>query len=140
MQGLPEPVVAFVVAYIDSVDQLEVLLLLWRNAERSWSAAETSTELRTSDLAAGLTLEHLRDQGLAESDAAPVPRFRFPAENQMLRSQLEQVASTYQERRVAMITLIYTKPEAAGPDPVRLFADAFKLTSKGSGKKDGKHG
>lgn len=135
MNGIPDTIASFIMASIESVDQLEVLLLLWRHPEQYWTATATSTELRTSDLGAQLTLEHLRSKKLVEVDAANPPGYRFPSTNFALCELVDALSRCYAERRVAIITLIYSKP---GPDkdPVQIFAEAFRLIHR----KDGKNG
>src|ERR1044072_2981542 len=61
--GIPEDVAAFLQSDIESVRQLEALLLL-RAQRRSWSARDVSTELRSGVAWSEQQLEGLRAKGL----------------------------------------------------------------------------
>ena len=127
MNGLPQDVADFIVANIDSVGQLEVLLLLFQNRNKSWGYRSVSAELRTSDMAAHMTLAHLHQRRLVEANGASPPEYRFPDGRPDLEAIARALAQAYQDRRVTVISSIYSKPERPTRDPVRLFADSFKL-------------
>lgn len=125
--GIPSDVERFVTTFVDSVTQLEVLLLLRRSTPREWTPAQVASELRIDVTQA---TDHLTDF-LHDSliDTAPHPReaayrFRGGGEFDGTISELDRV---YRERSVALITLIFSKPS----QHLQLFADAFKL---GKGK------
>jgi hypothetical protein len=133
-EPLPDEVRRFVHDHIDSVERLEVLLLLHRHP-RVWRAGEVSNERRSSDPAANFHLRGLSESGLliAEADG-----FRIHGDPKLART-LDLVAQTFRERQVSVITFIYTKPDKhsaaqAPSDPLRAFVDAFRI--KGD-KKDG---
>jgi hypothetical protein len=119
----PEDVKRFVVEHIDSVEQLEVLLLLRADPSREWDAAAVSHALCTSPESVAKRLAGLRTRGLLAGGEGDGGRYRYgpaTAEHDRLAGAL---AEAYRERRVAVITLIYSKPA----DQVQAFADAFKL-------------
>jgi hypothetical protein len=133
--GIPDDVQRFLVENIDSIAQLEVFLLLWVHRARRWTAQEISTELRSSVVAAQLALESLHAKKLLDIEAGAPSRYRFAASGARLDQLAVAVDHVYQERRLAVISLIYAKPEPPrAPDPVRDFADAFKLKK---GTRDG---
>lgn len=112
----------FVVDHISSVAQLEVLLLLHSAPTRTWTASEVNTMLYTS---VPLCAEHLADlqkRGLLAA-VGPEARFQYQPRTPDLSATVEALARAYAERRVALITLIYSKPV----DSARSFADAFRL-------------
>jgi hypothetical protein len=49
--------------------------------------------------------------------------YRYHPSSPRLRDEVNALAAAYRQNRVAVINLIYNQP----PDPVRSFADAFKL-------------
>ena len=51
------------------------------------------------------------------------PRYRYEPKSKELESAVDEVSKLYQQRRVTIINLIYSKPV----DHVRSFADAFKF-------------
>jgi hypothetical protein len=122
-EGIPTDVARFIAENIHSVEQLEVLLLLRGAATQAWSAAGVARELRIAEASASDRLEDLRARGLlARSDEAEAT-YRFAPADASKSRLVDALAETYATRRVSVITLIFSKPS----DPVRLFADAFKI-------------
>jgi hypothetical protein len=120
----PEEVRRFILETINSVEQLEVLLLLRREAEQDWSAAAVGQALSTSTAAAGMRLTDLTSRGfLAATSAGSETTYRYASVAPERERLVDLLATTYAERRVAVISLIYSKPN----DQVRAFADAFRL-------------
>jgi hypothetical protein len=68
-------------------------------------------------------LEQLVEMGLATSNGSADPAYRYAPSRPALAAQVDALAQAYRAGRVAVINLIYNKP----PDPLRSFADAFKL-------------
>jgi hypothetical protein len=121
--GLPEAVRRFIVDHIDSVEQLEILLLLYQQQGRTWSAEAVARELRIAAISAGERLEDLVRTGLlAREDGDPV-EYRYTPGNSTLDAAVGGLATAYSERRVTVINLIFSKPV----DRIRTFADAFRL-------------
>lgn len=117
----------FIVDHIASVEMLNVLLMLFLQPDRTWTADEMGRDSRTSVVSANLQLEALTAHGLAE--ALPGTPARYRAQPRFAEV-VAAVRHTFAERRVAVITLIYSRPEDGGSDttdPVHAFADAFKL-------------
>lgn len=110
-----------IVDLIDSVEQLEVLLLLHRSAPRAMAASEVANELRIEAGSAERRMENLVENGLLEKDGAG---FVYRANNPR-DGQVRSLADAYRERRVSVITLIFSKPQKT--DPARALADAFKF-------------
>jgi hypothetical protein len=119
----PADIKQFISANIKSVADLEVMLLLREHRDRAWTAAEVSQKLATSKEMATIQLHRLCERDLLIlSGAPPHELFQFqPAGN--LEAKVESLACLYRERRVSVITAIYTDPV----DNVRTFADSFRL-------------
>jgi hypothetical protein len=124
--GLPPDVEAFIVRHIDSVEQLEVLLLLQASAGRVWTAEEVAQALYSTPASVSRRLEKLRGGELLAAESGSAYRYR-PATPE-LDQGVVRLAETYRERRVAVITLIASRPM----DNVRAFSDAFRLGRKES--------
>jgi hypothetical protein len=121
--GLPEAVRRFIADHIDSVEELEILLLLYNQQGRSWSAEAVARELRIAATSAGERLEDLvHDTILVRVDGDPVEH-RYAPGNAVLDEAVGGLATAYSERRVTVINLIFSKPV----DKIRTFADAFRL-------------
>ncbi len=117
--GLPPDVQRFLAQHIDSVEQLEVLLLLQRTAPRDWSSAEVAAELRVAALSVETRLDGLQARGFATR-----AQDRYHYEQATGTAEvLRRVADAYRERRVAVISYIFNKPD----NNLRALADAFKV-------------
>lgn len=117
---LPDDVQRFIVDHINSVEQLEALLLVRSHPTRSWTTEEVSHALYTPVAAAQMRLSDLQARGLlsAEGDG-----WRYNSASAERDQLVGELARLYRERRVTVITLIYSKPQRQ----VQAFADAFKL-------------
>ena len=112
----------FVAEKIHSVAQLETLLLLLGEPQKSWTAAEASRALYISpEMAAGLLAE-LAARGLVSASSEGAYRYG-PTAEQMDRC-VRQLAELYASRRVSIISLIHSSPV----DKLRSFADAFRIS------------
>lgn len=124
--ALTQRVQRFLMAHIDSIEKLEVLLLLRARAEREWTCAEVALELRIAEASAAARLEALTASGLLVGDGGQPERYRYnPISSEDVRS-IAELASAYAERRVSVITFIFTKPQSH----VQGFADAFLLKKR----------
>lgn len=125
MSGIPDDVRAFIQAHIDSVEQLEVLLLLRRESTRAWTGDEVARELRINPISTGSRLSNLHQRTLLAEEAG---RYRYAPRHPELDRAVSGLARAYAEMRVSVINLIFSKPV----DALSTFADAFKL--RGGGK------
>ncbi|PTL84455.1 hypothetical protein [Vitiosangium sp. GDMCC 1.1324] len=123
---LPEGVQRLIAEHIDSVEQLEILLLLARHPERTWNAETVARELRISALSAGDRLEDLARDALLASTEGSAEEYRYAPRSPMQDESVRGLATAYVERRVTVINLIFSKPV----DKIRTFADAFRLRKK----------
>jgi hypothetical protein len=121
--GLPESVKRFVLTHFHSVDQLEVLLHLYRHRDREWTAEQVSADLRTNPPVAVSRLADLHARGFLArrvDDKELVYRFLAP---ERYAVDVEHLAQFYGSHRVRIIELIYSRPAEA----IRWFADAFRI-------------
>ena len=125
-EGVPPFVRAFITEHIDSVMQLELLLLLEGQPQRRWTAAELAQELRVDPAWVEPQLRRMAGVGLletAEPQGGAVVTHRFAPRTPELRDAAAGLAAAYADRRVTVISLIFSKPT----DTLRTFADAFRL-------------
>jgi hypothetical protein len=125
-QAIPDEVRALIEQHISSVAQLEVLLLFFRTSPRTWDAAEVARELRIDAGSAGGLVTDLSARGFLGPDQAAPGRHRYAPSSPSLSSAVPALETCYRERRVAVITQIFAKP----PEPLRQFAEAFRLKKK----------
>ena len=118
---LPSEVRAFVVRHLTSGAQLQVLLLLHGHQDRSWAAAAVGRELRIDLEQAAWVLSRLAADGLLAGDEKS--GYRFEARVRRKAHAVDRLAALYPTYRVAIISLIFSKPSGAMSD----FSDAFRL-------------
>lgn len=111
--------------HLDSVAKLEVFVLLGRD-DRAWSPEALALELRSSPEGAAQILEELAGRGLAERHHEGY----VIAAALDIRAAARDLGQLYATRRLSVINRIY-QPVKRPADPVRSFAEAFRL------KKDG---
>jgi hypothetical protein len=124
--ALSQRVQRFLMTHIDSIEKLEVLLLLRAQTEREWTASAVALELRITEASASARLEDLTAGRLLVKHDGTREVYRYsPASSDDVRS-IAELAAAYSERRVSVITFIFSRPQAR----VRGFADAFLFTKK----------
>jgi hypothetical protein len=116
---------AFIAGHVDSVLQLELLLLLAvpAHAAREWSAADLAHELRIDPAWVEGQLKAMGAQGLLDASTGPPPTYRYHPRTAELGQAVSDLAQAYADRRVTVIGLIFAKPT----DKLRTFADAFRI-------------
>jgi hypothetical protein len=121
--ALPPQVQRFIATHIDSIEKLEVLLLLRTRADRDWSARDVSQELRITESSATARLEDLTARRLLVKAAGSASSYRYHPASPEDEQDVSELQATYSTRRVSVISFIFSKPL----DKVRGFADAFRL-------------
>jgi len=118
--GISDELLGFIARFIHSVEQIEILCIFARAPAKTWTEEEVFKEIQSSrtSVAANLGLFCGR---LLHFDAPT--GYRFSPESPDLGRLALELVKTYHERRVTVINAIYREPV----DPIRDFADAFKL-------------
>lgn len=117
---------------LDSVTQLDVLLLLYGSRQRTWSPEEVASELRIGAQWAGQYLRVLCDRGLIASEASG---YRYDSRPE-LEAPMQELTRLYRTHPVGIIAAIY-RPNKQLED----FADAFRIRrSSGGDEKGTSHG
>lgn len=121
-EPIPENVRRFIFEHIDSVESLEILILLHGQPTEELTPAEVSRRLYTSVESARTRLGQLQRAKLLVSISTEPTKYRFNAASPeaLVVGELEKL---YKSRRVSIISFIYSKPT----DPLRAFSDAFRL-------------
>jgi hypothetical protein len=115
---VPGDVRDYILNHIDSIAQLEALLLLRAHPGESWDVVKMARRLYISEPEVSDALGRLITNGIVsfEQDAfsyRPAPESR---------DLIERVAATYQRHLIPVTNLIHSKPSR-----IRQFADAFKF-------------
>jgi hypothetical protein len=112
----------FLAQHIESVVQLEVLLLLHAQPDRGLTPQQVGTELRIDAAGATEQLAKLCTAGLLSCTTDPSPIYRLQTSPAIIDT-VAALAQVYNDRRVTIISLIYSKPV----DKIRIFTDAFRI-------------
>ena len=121
----------FVRKHINSVHQLELLLLLKRYQDRAWTANELARELYTSAPAVEQNLQFFVERRLAQQapvSKGDIPSYQYRGDD----SDADVVAlmDAYKHYRVRVIDAIFS----VSSDGLKDFSDAFRLKRPEEGK------
>jgi hypothetical protein len=113
----------FIRERLPSLEQIEIVLLLRRDAARAWTAPEVAGNLNTPPESTAMRLFLLASNGVIVFDSSSgLPRYRYVAS--MPEDVMVELESAYDDQRDALVALT---GGTTAPDPLRSFADAFKL-------------
>ena len=119
---VPHEVQRLIAAHIDSVAQLEALLVVRAVPDKRWTAGDVARALVTRPEHAGSLLGSLAGAGmLAMEDET----YRYAPADRKLAGGIDALAEAYATRRPTVIGLIFTP--RAGDDDVTALADAFRF-------------
>ena len=122
--GFSIEVQQFIQRHIDSLAKLEMLLLLRADPARQWDVRDIAKALYYSaHEVCEDQLGTLARAGLVACTPPPETRYQYGPASAELERLVGELAGAYQERRVAVITEIYSKPM----HKIEVFADAFRL-------------
>lgn len=125
---LPPEIAREVDQYVDSLECLEVLLLMYRDGERVWSVDQIASELRIKSSTAARHLARMASLGLLEAEN-PSGDFRFHPKDQARATGARVIVEAYATRRIALINHIASRALSR----IRSLADAFRVW-KGKGE------
>lgn len=120
---IPDNVLQFVSERIDTVPQMEALLLLWENQTRAWDEDEIGARIYVTPDAASEIMRTLERRQLILAEGANPLRYRYNPAWDRTGDLMAQVATEYRRHLVEMATFIHSK----APSSVREFARAFDL-------------
>ena len=121
---IPARVLQFLAERIDTVPQLEALLLLWENPQRLWSEEELAARIYVGRQAAATILQQLqRHQLVVTGEPASTVRYRYNPQWEDTGELMAEVAASYRLHLVPVATFIHSRASTA----VREFARAFDL-------------
>lgn len=112
--------------YLESMEQVEVLLLLARNAPRTWSVSDVASELRWPARAAQQCLESLAGPLVRRVGSGTAGGTYEYAPAATDRESVTTLMRLYDTRPLLLGRLIYDRP----PTVARSFADAFRIRRK----------
>jgi hypothetical protein len=120
---IPNDVKQFILERIDSIAQLEALLLLRGSPNEEWGAQKVAKRLYISEQEATSLLARLGAEGLIAFSNDKPPLCRYQPDSDDLAQVVDRLAETYTKHLVPVTNLVHSKPRTR----VREFADAFNL-------------
>lgn len=126
MPILPRHIERFLEDHIASVDQLELLVLLFNSPQTAWTAAAAGQIVHCPTQKAETYLQALAGQGFLAAGDAPGGSYRYDPRDSARDQAVRDMVDFYRERPVSVIRRVY-EPRV---DKVQAFADAFKLGKK----------
>ncbi|HEY1235620.1 MAG TPA: hypothetical protein VGH22_19730 [Candidatus Binatia bacterium] len=120
---IPDDVARFIIEKIDSVAQIEALLLLRDNCQQQWDVAAVAKRLYIDDEQAAEILARLEENQVLASKRGERLCYRYQPRSTALNQILDRVAEIYSKHLVPVTNLIHSKPKSR----VQEFADAFKF-------------
>lgn len=124
-EGAPsrEQIDRFLVEHIDTVPQLEALLLVWNRRPKKWYCSEIAKALYIPlDLAKDV-IRHLIDHGLLAKAEGGADAFEMQTASEEINWLVAGMDATYRRELVRVSNLIHEKASRA----VRDFASAFRF-------------
>ena len=122
-ETITREIASFLADHIDSVVELEALLLLYSNPEKSWTASEIARELRIDPSWPRTELQRLCARNVLSCAPGNEPVYRYAPRDPAIDQAVGALAKAYEDRRVTIIGLIFSKPV----DKLKTFADAFRI-------------
>lgn len=113
----------FIVEEIDSVPQLEALLLFWNNRPKVWSSESMAKLLYVSPEVAREILRNLVQRRLITEIQEPRDHFVLNADTREMQDLLASVDAIYRRELVRISNMIHSKASRG----VRDFANAFRF-------------
>lgn len=119
----PAKIYQFLREHIRTIAQLELLLLVHRSPEKSWTVEEIAKQLYIPSSFAASILESLRKSGLVAMKDDNQQEYRFMPKSAELGQIVDELETLYRERPVATIHAIHS----TSMDTLQNFADAFRI-------------
>lgn len=121
--GISERVKHFIFEYIDSVEQLDVLLFIRLNKDKTWNCDNIAHEIRSSSKSVSTRLQALEQTGFLEKDPQNTQLFKYKMGSADTEATLDDLAEIYKLKKQKVLELIFSPLKKS-----RHFANAFKVT------------
>jgi len=120
---IPDDVRTFLLQHIDSIAQLEALLLLRADPTCTWSAETIAKRLYIATQEAVVVLEHLASHSFLTMPQDLPGSYQYHPASSAVARMVDQIAALYAKYLIPVTHIIHSKPRTR----VQEFADAFKL-------------
>jgi hypothetical protein len=119
----PDDVTAFLLTHIDSIAQLEALLLLRAEPRRAWNPEALAKRLYIAPQETAAVLDRLCTAGLVVCSDPVLHEYQYHPQSHALAQLVDHVAELYARYLIPVTQLIHAKRQTS----IQEFADAFKL-------------
>jgi hypothetical protein len=123
-ESIPADIRQFVLRYIDSISEMEALVMLAKSPDTWWTVEEVATRLYVSSEDAGAVMGRLAGHGIAKLGADG--RHRYARLHEDDAATVERLTQMYATQLIPITNLIHSKRGSR----IQEFADAFRLRSK----------
>ncbi|MGZ8433374.1 MAG: hypothetical protein ACXW6T_03185 [Candidatus Binatia bacterium] len=122
-KAIPEEIEQFILERIDSVAEMEAVLLLRSNPAILWSSESLAKRLYIAEEQTVKILDHLCTEGFLTTSSSEHQSYRYHPKSLELQQSVDRVAEVYKKHLVPVSNLIHSKPRVR----IQEFADAFRL-------------
>lgn len=120
---IPDDIHEFILQHLNSIAELEALLLLWRDSGQDWDVASLARRLYISEAETCHVIQQLRAQNLVEENNG---FYRYWRSSEALGMIVDRLAQLYTTHLIPITNLIHSK----APRRIQKFADAFDLRKR----------
>jgi hypothetical protein len=118
-EPIPDDVRDFILRHIDSIAQIEALLLLRDNPTKIWDIPAATKRLYISNQEAAHVLTRLCQDGLVDAKEGV---YSYHCPDAEIRAVIDRLADAYARHLIPVTNMIHSKPTR-----IRQFSDAFKF-------------
>jgi hypothetical protein len=123
---IQDDVKQFILDKIDSIAQLEGLLLFRDNPEVEWTSMVLAQRLYIDQQQADEVLSHLASEGFLIAKQEDKITYKYQTNSHEKTQMVDRVAEAYSKYLINITNLIHSKPQ----NKVQRFADAFRLRKR----------
>jgi hypothetical protein len=123
---IPHEVRRFILANIDSIAQLEALLILRANPQHKWACKDVAERIYLTEKETEAVLGKLATRALIETEKLEPINYCYQPKSKDVAALIDQLAETYAKYLVPVTNLIHQKPRR----DIFEMADAFRLKSE----------
>jgi hypothetical protein len=116
---IPPDVREFIIRHIDTVSELEALLILRASPDERWDNGRIAARVYTSERETAQVLERFASDGFLERDGET---YRYHCKDPDADRTIGGLARSYASHLIAVTNMIHSKPRS-----MRSFSDAFRL-------------
>lgn len=122
--SVPQPLQEFIRDYVDSIETLEILLLLNRAPDTFWTTTAIDSHFGMKQGTADKRLQAMLRNGLVTRGTSG--GYRFMPRDEAQRALVAALATAYGDRRASVVNTVFSENLAR----LRAFSDAFKVKSE----------